>query len=106
MKNIFVNRIKIFAAAVSLLLICSCSDDFSGTVQDKNYPSKDGKTYLCLSAALSPEARSIAPKAADYNVEGLTDLVLTGKLSSESGDEIYLFFSRILRRSMYEKELL
>lgn len=90
MKNIFVNRIKLFAAAVSLLLICSCSDDFSGTVQDKNYPSKDGKTYLCLSAALSPEARSIAPGASDYDVTQLTNLVLTGKLSSESGDETQL----------------
>ena len=90
MKNIFVNRIKLFAAAVSLLLICSCSDDFSGTGQDKNYPSKDGKTYLCLSAALSPEARSIAPGASDYDVTQLTNLVLTGKLSSESGDETQL----------------
>lgn len=90
MKNIFVNRIKLFAAAFSLLLICSCSDDFSGTVQDKNYPSKDGKTYLCLSAALSPEARSIAPKDSDYDVTQLTNLVLTGKLNGGSGEDITL----------------
>ena len=90
MKTTLINRIKLFAAALSLLLICSCSDDFLNITKEKSVPSADGKTYLSLNAQLSPESRSIAPKTSDYSVDQLKNLVLKGKLSSDTGAEVQL----------------
>ena len=61
------------------LLLASCSNGISGTNTNSN--SADGKTYISISAKTA-SSRSIAPSTDDYSTEKLTDLELTGHMTS------------------------
>jgi len=65
--------------AALALLLASCSNGISGTNTNSN--SADGKTYISISAK-TVQARSIAPSTDDYSTEKLTNLELTGHMTS------------------------
>ena len=65
--------------AALALLLASCSNGINGTEADSN--SADGKTYISISAKTA-SSRSIAPNADDYSTEKLTNLEVTGHMTS------------------------
>ncbi len=65
--------------AALALLLASCSNGISGT--DTSGSSADGKTYISISAKTA-SSRSIAPSTDDYSTEKLTNLEVTGHMTS------------------------